>query len=64
MRVCMRVCVPQVTSSDSRNASGSSYPPSKWLEFISFNDRVVPESLTFISSYGIVGLYVSVVLGQ
>ncbi|EGD80710.1 hypothetical protein PTSG_01300 [Salpingoeca rosetta] len=54
---------PHVASAtDNRNISHSKYPASQWLEIVTFNDRVVPESLSFISSYGIVGLYVSVVL--
>eukprot|EP00049_Salpingoeca_infusionum_P004507 m.80388 g.80388 ORF g.80388 m.80388 type:complete len:2509 (+) comp12598_c0_seq3:623-8149(+) len=39
-------------------------PPNRdgWIEIYTFSDRTVPESLSFISSYGIVGLYISVVL--
>lgn len=43
-------------SATDRNATGSGIAQARWLEIISLNDRVVPENLSFISSYGIVGL--------
>eukprot|EP00055_Hartaetosiga_balthica_P016872 m.108793 g.108793 ORF g.108793 m.108793 type:complete len:2698 (-) comp9196_c0_seq2:842-8935(-) len=50
------------TATDARHNNASTFPYKDWLEVISLNDRVVPDNLSFISSYGIVGLYVSVVL--
>eukprot|EP00045_Choanoeca_perplexa_P018139 m.279369 g.279369 ORF g.279369 m.279369 type:complete len:2344 (-) comp17729_c0_seq13:1260-8291(-) len=42
--------------------TGSDIPRSEWLELITLNDRVIPETFSFVSSYGVVGLYVSIVL--
>nr|XP_006818270.1 PREDICTED: piezo-type mechanosensitive ion channel component 2-like [Saccoglossus kowalevskii] len=37
-------------------------PRYKYLTIISFNDRVTTDALSFLTSYGIIGLYVSLVL--
>jgi len=42
------------------NHTGTGSPSN--LEIITFSDEVIPPTLTFITNYGVVGLYVSVVL--
>eukprot|EP00730_Choanoeca_flexa_P018701 TRINITY_DN9110_c0_g1_i1.p1 TRINITY_DN9110_c0_g1~~TRINITY_DN9110_c0_g1_i1.p1 ORF type:complete len:901 (+),score=178.58 TRINITY_DN9110_c0_g1_i1:368-2704(+) len=47
---------------DQPTPTGVEIPLGEWPELITFNDRVIPDTFSFVSSYGVVGLYVSVVL--